>query len=122
MTATSERDAARRLLKGMVVPLLGAGVNACGRPADFTWNHRDKQHLPTGGELATYLAKEYDAPDELSKTDLIRVSQFIDSVKSSGDELYGRCTTSSTPTTNPDPCTSFSRGPRRSSVSAISFR
>ena len=88
MTATSERDAARRLLKGMVVPLLGAGVNACGRPAGFTWNHRDKQHLPTGGELATYLAKEYDAPDELSKTDLIRVSQFIDSVKSSGHELY----------------------------------
>jgi hypothetical protein len=80
--------AARRLLKGMVVPLLGAGVNACGRPTDFTWNHRDKQHLPTGGELATYLATEFDAPEELAKTDLIRVSQFIDSVESSGGELY----------------------------------
>ena len=88
MTAVSEFDAARKLLKGMVVPLLGAGVNACGRPTDFTWNHRDRQHLPTGGELSTYLAKEYGAPEELPKTDLIRVSQFIDSVKSSGGELY----------------------------------
>jgi hypothetical protein len=83
------RAVARKLLKGMVVPLLGAGVNACGRPVDFTWRLRDKQHLPTGGELATYLAKEFDAPEELAKSeDLTRVSQFIDSVESSGGELY----------------------------------
>jgi SIR2-like domain len=83
------RAVARKLLKGMVVPLLGAGVNACGRPPDFTWQLRDKQHLPTGRELATYLAKEFDAPEELAKTaDLTRVSQFIDSVESSGGELY----------------------------------
>jgi hypothetical protein len=83
------RVVARKLLKGMVVPLLGAGVNACGRPADFTWHLRDKQHLPTGGELASYLAKEFDAPEELAKTeDLSRVTQFIDSVESSGGELY----------------------------------
>ena len=83
------RAVARKLLKGMVVPLLGAGVNACGRPPDFTWQLLDKQHLPTGSELATYLAKEFDAPEELAKTaDLTRVSQFIDSVESSGGELY----------------------------------
>ncbi len=83
------RAVARKLLKGMVVPLLGAGVNACGRPPGFTWQPRDKQHLPTGGELATYLAKEFDAPEVLAKSqDLIRVSQFIDSVESSGGELY----------------------------------
>lgn len=81
------RAVARKLLKGMVIPLLGAGVNVCGRPADFTWRLRDKQHLPTGSELATYLAKEFDAPEELAK-DLTRVSQFIDSVESSGGELY----------------------------------
>lgn len=83
------RSVARKLLKGMVVPLLGAGVNACGRPVDFTWHLRDKQHLPTGGELAAYLAEEFEAPQELAKTgDLTRVSQFIDSVESSGGELY----------------------------------
>jgi hypothetical protein len=83
------RAVARKLLKGMVVPLLGAGVNACGRPVGFTWQLRDRQHLPTGGELASYLAKEFDAPEELARTnDLTRVSQFIDSVESSGGELY----------------------------------
>ena len=86
---TDIRAVARKLLKGMVVPLLGAGVNACGRPDPFTWDPRDKRHLPTGGELAAFLAKEFDAPEELAKTeDLIRVSQFIDSVQSSGGELY----------------------------------
>jgi hypothetical protein len=83
------RAVARKLLKGMVVPLLGAGVNACGRPADFTWQPSDRQHLPTGDELARYLAKEFDTPAELAQSpDLIRVSQFIDSVESSGGELY----------------------------------
>ncbi len=83
------RAVARKLLKGMIVPLFGAGVNACARPADFAWQPGDKQHLPTGAELATYLAKEFDAPEELAKTqDLIRISQFIDSVESSGGELY----------------------------------
>ena len=64
-------------------------MNACGRPVDFTWHLRDKQHLPTGGELAAYLAEEFEAPQELAQTgDLTRVSQFIDSVESSGGELY----------------------------------
>ena len=83
------RAVARKLLKGMVVPLLGAGVNACGRPADFAWRLQDREHLPTGDELAAYLAKEFDAPPALAATkDLTRVSQFIDSVESSGGELY----------------------------------
>jgi hypothetical protein len=83
------RAVARKLLKGMVVPLLGAGVNACGRPLDFTWRLGDRQHLPTGDELAAYLAKEFDAPATLAETrDLSRVSQFIDSVEESGGELY----------------------------------
>jgi SIR2-like domain len=87
--ARDVRAVARKMLKGMVVPLLGAGVNACGRPADFVWQARDRQYLPTGGELATYLAEEFDAPQELAKShDLIRISQFIDSVESSGGELY----------------------------------
>ena len=82
-------ELAASMLRGEVVPLLGAGVNLCGRPADFTWIPRDSC-LPDGGELATYLAKEFKAPDELARTkDLIRVSQFIDSVKNSGGRLAG---------------------------------
>ena len=80
---------ARKLLKGMVVPLLGAGVNVCGRPVGFTWSPSHAQHLPTGAELAAFLAKEYETPPELAKTeDLIRISQYIDSVDVSGGELY----------------------------------
>ncbi|MGZ4336254.1 MAG: SIR2 family NAD-dependent protein deacylase [Gaiellaceae bacterium] len=87
--ARHTRSVARKLLKGMVVPLLGAGVNACGRPADFEWHAGDHQYLPTGGELADYLATEFDAPTELAQTrDLLRVSQFIDAIERSGGELY----------------------------------
>lgn len=83
------RNVARKLLKGMVVPLLGAGVNACARPADFAWRAEDRQYLPTGAELAYYLATEFDAPVELAKSyDLIRVTQFIDAIERSGGELY----------------------------------
>ena len=87
--AGSEARVARVLLKGGLVPLLGAGVNACGRSDDFTWSHKDKHHLPTGGELATYLATEFNTPEELRDSkDLILVSQFIDSVLRSGDDLH----------------------------------
>jgi len=80
-------ELAASMLRGEVVPLLGAGVNLCGRPADFTWVPRDTR-LPDGRELATYLAKEFRAPADLARTkDLIRVSQFIDSVKNSGGRL-----------------------------------
>jgi hypothetical protein len=84
----SEFDVVRIMLKGGLVPLLGAGVNACGRAAN-SWNERDKTSLPTGAELADYLAREFGAPVDLAQTkDLIRISQFIDSVKSMGDEMY----------------------------------
>jgi hypothetical protein len=82
-------ELAASMLRGEVVPLLGAGVNLCGRPADFTWVPRDSS-LPDGRELATYLAEEFKAPYDLAMSkDLIRVSQFIDSVKNSGGRLAG---------------------------------
>jgi len=83
------RSVARKLLKAMVVPLLGAGVNVCGRPDGFAWRQGEQQYLPTGGELAAYLAREFEAPDELVReNDLLRVSQFIDAIDRSGGELY----------------------------------
>jgi hypothetical protein len=76
-----------RLRRGSVVPFLGAGANLCGRPSGARWF--DDGYLPSGGELARYLAeKPYGYPSELvgvsgdgeqtAALDLLRVSQWID--------------------------------------------
>jgi SIR2-like domain len=63
------------MAEGMVVPLLGAGVNLCGRPAGAGWEHG--RYLPDGAELASILAGHFRFPeDELA--DLVRVSQYVD--------------------------------------------
>jgi hypothetical protein len=63
------------MAEGMVVPLLGAGVNLCGRPAGAGWEHG--RYLPDGAELAGILAGHFRFPeDELA--DLVRVSQYVD--------------------------------------------
>ena len=93
--AWSEKDVTQILLTRGVVPLLGAGVNKSGRPAGFEWKYdplrgdQPPQYPPDGRELASYLASYFSAPPDLAQTeDLIRISQFIDSVKTSGRELY----------------------------------
>jgi hypothetical protein len=66
---------AHRILDGGVVPFLGAGVNLCGRPseASFELGH----YLPSGSEVAAYLAREVNYPYQ-DRTDLLRVSQYVD--------------------------------------------
>jgi hypothetical protein len=75
---------ASRLLAGAVVPFLGAGVNLCDRPESTPWERG--RYLPSGSELAAYLAKEinYPYPDS---GDLLRVSQYVD-VKLGNGPLY----------------------------------
>ena len=73
------------LLDGRVVPFLGAGANLCGRPANATWPDRDRQFLPSGGELSAYLAKEFNTPAD---PDLARVSQFVSLTTGTGG-LFG---------------------------------
>jgi hypothetical protein len=65
----------RALLSGRLTPFLGAGANLCGRPPIEAW---EPQHeaLPSGGELARYLATEFDYP-YAEQEDLVRISQFI---------------------------------------------
>ncbi|MGZ8843308.1 MAG: SIR2 family protein [Pyrinomonadaceae bacterium] len=58
---------------GTVIPLLGAGVNLCGRPMPTPWQHG--RFLPSGDELATYLAEKFSYPQK-ERRDLARVSQF----------------------------------------------
>jgi hypothetical protein len=76
------------VLDGRVVPLLGAGVNLCGRPEHGPWR-RDAHYLPSGGELAEYLADSFDYPD--ASRDLVRVSQYVSVVLGDAplyDELH----------------------------------
>jgi hypothetical protein len=76
------------VVDGRVVPLLGAGVNLCGRPDERTWE-RGSRYLPSGGELAEYLADSFDYPEPAR--DLVRVSQYVSVVLGDAplyDELH----------------------------------
>jgi SIR2-like domain len=76
---------ARKLAQCRVVPLLGAGVNRCGRANPW----KPRETLPDGGELASYLAKSVPYPDPDVK-DLLRVSQYYSVMVGTGalyDEL-----------------------------------
>ncbi|HWT24460.1 MAG TPA: SIR2 family protein [Solirubrobacteraceae bacterium] len=77
---------ARRLGTGSVIPFLGAGANLCDRPADVSWP--SDGFLPSGDELATYLAGLYSFPED--NHELLRVAQWIDlqSPRALVDELH----------------------------------
>jgi hypothetical protein len=76
----------RAIVDGRVVPLLGAGVNLCGRPEGTAWQHG--RYLPSGAELAAHLAGLFAyPPDEL--VDLLRVSQYVEVMLGSGP-LYDK--------------------------------
>ena len=82
------------MFEGRVVPLLGAGVNLCGRPENWTWQHGDPTYLPSGDELAGFLAEYFEFPaerSEASRLDLARVSQYAAVIQGSGplhEELH----------------------------------
>ncbi|MGH3684124.1 MAG: SIR2 family NAD-dependent protein deacylase [Pseudonocardiaceae bacterium] len=78
----------RRLLRGRVVPVLGAGVNLCERPPQVPWQRG--RFLPSGQELADKLA-EYLDNTLLDGYDLARVSQYVASLEGEGslyDQLH----------------------------------
>jgi hypothetical protein len=65
-----------KLIEGTAVPLLGAGVNLCGRPESADWKE-DANFLPDGRDLARYLAEYFHYPyDDATQLDLARVSQY----------------------------------------------
>jgi hypothetical protein len=66
---------ADRILAGAVVLFLGAGVNLSGRPDSEPFElGRD---LPSGSELAAYLANKVGGFPGKDRTDLLRVSQYV---------------------------------------------
>ncbi len=74
----------KALSDGRVVPFLGAGANLCGRPNGALW--QTQHYLPSGGELAEYLAGDFDYPSP-DKQDLLRVAQYV-AVMSGVGPLY----------------------------------
>jgi hypothetical protein len=68
--------AVRALLAGRLTPFLGAGANLCGRVPIEAWDPQQMQ-LPSGSELAGYLATAFDYPYAKQNEDLVRISQFI---------------------------------------------
>ena len=84
------RTVAKAIMEGRVVPLLGAGVNLCGRPPDVVWNREQAQYLPSGKELVEFLAQYFEYPEQ-DLLDLARVSQYASVVSGLGplyDELH----------------------------------
>jgi hypothetical protein len=68
------------LMKGEVVPFLGAGVNFGSRPApNAKWSEKDSNFLPSGVELSRFLAdmSNFPAENEEEITDLAKVSSYF---------------------------------------------
>jgi hypothetical protein len=78
--------AVRGLRNGWVVPVLGAGANRAGRPKGQDWSF-GSPYLPDGGELAAYLADEFEDYDG-DRRDLVRISQYIAVVGGGTGPLY----------------------------------
>lgn len=74
------------MLRGRVVPLLGAGVSNFGRAHGVRWSPHTADVLPDGHELALYLADAYHY-DEADRGDLVRVSQYVE-LKVGAGPLY----------------------------------
>jgi hypothetical protein len=75
----------RGLTLGRVTPVIGAGANLTGRPGDAQFAPGGK-YLPSGGELARYLAAFFGYEGE--PNDLLRVSQYIAVTKGGTGQLY----------------------------------
>ena len=76
------------MLRGRVVPFLGAGVNLVRSPDGGPW--RIGERLPSGSELSAYLADRYGY-EGADRHDLVRVSQYVSLMSGSGplyEELH----------------------------------
>lgn len=78
---------ANLLVKGEIVPFLGAGASLSGRPVNAKWTPKTANFLPTSAELAHQLADDSSFPssDELDRGDLTKVSSYF--AEEAGDRL-----------------------------------
>lgn len=68
-----------RLKSGKVIPFLGAGASLAGRPEKTAWNPADPAFLPSGDELAHFLADRATFPssEPRDRDDLAKVSSYL---------------------------------------------
>jgi serine/threonine-protein kinase len=84
------RAVAQAMLAGRLVPLLGGGVNLCGRPRGSQWGPDERRWPPDRIDLATHLADAFEYPTE-DVQELPRVSQYVAVMRGLGplyDELH----------------------------------
>ena len=74
----------KAILDGRLVPFLGAGFNVPGRPASSESWSGACGFLPSGSELATFLAESFDYPDAMDRKNLVRVSQYVEVLNGAG--------------------------------------
>jgi SIR2-like domain len=79
-------DVVKGLLRGRVTPVLGAGVNLCGRPPTGAEGWIGK-FPPSGPELAQFLATEFEYPPD-RPADLLQVCQYVYAVRGGSGPLY----------------------------------
>jgi hypothetical protein len=80
----------KAMLAGRLVPLLGSGVNVCGRPEGAVWEPAERRWPPDGIALAAELADAFEYPSE-DVRELPRVSQYVAIMRGLGplyDELH----------------------------------
>ena len=70
------RGIVKKFLRGAVTPVLGAGVNLCGRPEDFVWTP-GCGHYPSGTELAHELASHFAFEGEDDRN-LMAVATYVE--------------------------------------------
>jgi len=68
-----------RLNQGRVIPFLGSGASLGGRTLNAEWKPGISEFLPTAGELANYLARMTQFPQD-EPIDLAKVAQYYDVV------------------------------------------
>jgi SIR2-like domain len=80
----------RALTNGRLVPFLGAGANLCDRPPGSPWSAGQLDHLPSGSELAGYLAEKFKVEEKFKaeeKKNLALVAQHVELLNGATD-LY----------------------------------
>ena len=70
----------KALMKGRVIPFLGAGASFVGRSANAKWDSASPSFLPSAAELANYLAKDacFPSADPHELGDLAKVATYYE--------------------------------------------
>jgi hypothetical protein len=72
-----------RLMRGKVIPFLGAGASLIARQPGQSWSSPDCAFLPKTDELARYLEEKSNFPSD-ALPELTRVAQYFDGVNGRG--------------------------------------